>query len=268
MLDEDTLLKHIFRIVQPIFEFIHEAPSNANYKIVLLDDIYTYINTGVTRLASFIEKAIDEGYIIWANTLPGSDFEIVRNNIPTKILSTFSAVTIPSALKEEEALAIAMSEGITKLPTHFDGNIGSVFYDIRQVRDRYARLDGISKLLLFVIKQLYLVGIYRPPTQILKSDVRKLFQMYESGIASETLSKKFDELEKYGFLLNSRDPLSIKFEEKYLRIVVSPDLKVKDFMKSISAIFPKNEPHPDITLTSLFYRVHHQEFYLRHAKFP
>ncbi|KAF0139611.1 MAG: hypothetical protein FD122_3089, partial [Stygiobacter sp.] len=222
-----------------LFEFIPKAPKNSKHKIILLDDIHTCIKT-ITRLASFIEQAIDEGYIIWANTISGSDFEIVRNNIPIKILSSFHDVSIPSSLNKDEALKIAQSEGIEKLPIYFDGNIGSIFYDITQVKERYNCLDGIGKLLLLVMKQLYLVGIYYPPTQILKSNLRKLLESYEPNISSETVNKKIDVLEKNGFLLKSKDPKSISFEEKYLRIVVEPDLRVKDFMKSISEIFPKN----------------------------
>lgn len=223
-----------------LYDFIPKAPRNANYKIVLLDDIHTYINTGVKRLASFIETAIGSGYIIWANTISGSDFEIVRNYIPINILSTFNEITIPSTLSDEEGLKIAQSEKINKLPSDFDRNIGSIFYPITQVRERYYRLDRLCKLLLLVIKQLYLVGIYRPPARILKSNLRKLFDSYEHDISSETVSKIFDELEKSGFLLKSIDPRNICFEEKYLRIVVEPNLKVKDFMKDISEIFPKN----------------------------
>ena len=223
-----------------LFDIIPEAPASANYKIVLLDDIHTYINTGVTRLGHFIENAIENGYIIWANTISGNDFEIVRNNIPAKILSTFKDITIASTLNNKEALKIAKSEGINKLPSHFDGNIGSIFYDVIQVKERYGRLDGIGKLLLLVIKQLYSVGLYRPPAQILKSDIYKLLESYDPHIAALTLSNKIDELKKNGFLLNSQDPRHITFEEKYLRIVIEPDLKVKDFMKSISEIFPNN----------------------------
>ena len=223
-----------------LFEFIPKAPSNANYKIVLLDDIHTYINTGVTRLASFIEKATNEGYIIWGNTIAGSDFDVVKNNIPIKILSTFHDLLISNTLSEEEALKIARSEGLNNLPSHFMGNIGEIFCDIYQVKDRYYKLDEFGKLLLLVIKQLYLVGIYRSPSLILKSDLRRLFEKYEPSISTEALIKKLDELKKSGFLLDSKDPMSISFEEKYLRKVVQTDLKVKDFMKSISEIFPKN----------------------------
>jgi len=223
-----------------LFEFIPEAPRSSNYKIVLLDDIHTYFNTGVTRLASFIEKAIDEGYIIWANTITGSDFEIVRNNISIKTLSTFRDFTIPSTLSNDEALKIAKSEGIDDLPSQFDGNIGSIFYDIKQKKDKYKRLDSISKSILLAIKQLYLVGIYSPPTNVSKSDMLKLFQYFETGISLETITKKIDELKIDGFLLNNRNPKNICFEEKWLRTVVEPDLKVKDFMIYISEIFPKN----------------------------
>jgi len=111
------------------YEFIPEPPGNAIYKIVLIDDIYSYINAGVTRLPNFIEKSIRAGYTIWANTLTGLDFETVRNGFPPKLLKTFEegSILIPSSLTEKEALAIAKSEGIDKLPSDFDGNIGSIF---------------------------------------------------------------------------------------------------------------------------------------------
>src|ERR1035437_1491391 len=183
---------------------------------------------------------MDEGYKIWVNTISGNDFEIVRNKIPVKILSTFIPVIISNKLNPEEALKIAKSEGIEQLPFHYDGNIGSIFYDIKQVKERYDRLDNISKLLLLVVKQLYSVGIYFPPSQILKSNVRALFDTYEPDITNESISKKIEGLIKNGFLLDSTDPKSLCFEEKYLRIVVEPYLEINKYLKFISEIFPKN----------------------------
>jgi len=222
------------------YEFIPEAPSSADYKIILIDDIYSYINAGITRLPSFIEKSMAAGYTIWANTITGQEFENVRNYFSPKLLGTFKDILIPNTLTEADALTIAKSEGQDALPPDFDGNIGSIFYPISQIKQRYEKLDNIEKLLLLVIKQLYLVGIYKVPSQILKSNVRRLFDHYEPNISAETINKKIEQLVKNSFLLSNKDPMYIRFEEKYLKSVIEPDLKAKTFMKAISDIFPKN----------------------------
>ncbi len=222
------------------YEFIPKAPQSANFKIVLLDDVYSYINSGVTRLPFFIEKSIEEGYIVWANTITGPEFENVRNYFSPRLLGTFKDILIPSTLTETEALQIAQSEGKDKLPSDFDGNIGSIFYPISQIKDRYEKLDSLAKLLLLVIKQLYLIGIYKIHSQILKSNVRELFNHYEPSISAETFNKKIEELIQNGFLFKNLNPMNLRYEEKYLKKVVEPNLKVKEFMNTISVVFPKN----------------------------
>jgi len=223
-----------------LFSFIPEPPQKANYKIVLIDDIYSYLNARIERLPSFIEKSMEAGYTIWANTISGPEFENIRNHFSSKLLSTFNEIIIPSTLSDKEALSIAKSEGINELPLDFDKNIGSIFYPIDQIRSRYVSLDGIGKLLLRTIKELYLVGIYRTPSLVLKSNARKLFDYYEPNISPETINKKIDELLLNGFLLKSNDPKSIRFEERYLKKVVEPELLVRDVMVIVSEVFPKN----------------------------
>lgn len=223
-----------------LFDSIPNAPAKAKYKIILIDDIHTYIHTGVTRLNPFIEKANDKGYIIWANTISGNDYEIVKNYILPKLFLTFRKISIPSTLSNSEALSIAKSQGINNLPVHFDRNIGSIFYDIVQIKYCYDSFENIDKRILEVIKQLYLVGLYYPPSFILEKDFLKLFSLYLPSISTETICKELDRLEKNGFVFSSKDRLSLNFEERFIRIVVCPDLIINDFIKKISSIFPNN----------------------------
>ncbi|GAI85512.1 unnamed protein product, partial [marine sediment metagenome] len=163
-----------------------------------------------------------------------------RNYIPSKLLSQFSELSIQANLGNEEAKRIAKAEGIEKLPDSFRGNIGEIFQDLIVQKARYKSLDGISRLLLIVIKQLYMLGIYRPPFKMFKQDVRKLVKFYEPEISGEAITLKLDVLRVKEFILESKDQSAINFEENYLRTVVEPKMKVKDFMTELSAIFPVN----------------------------
>ncbi|MDD2488717.1 MAG: hypothetical protein PHD62_04560 [Bacteroidales bacterium] len=223
-----------------LFDSIPNAPAKAEYKIILIDNIHAYIHTGGKRLNPFFEKAKDKGYIIWANTISGNNYEVVKDYIYPKFFSTFKQIIIPSTLSNSEALSIAKSEGISKLPSFFDNNIGSIFYDLSRIKVCYKSFDFIGKRILEVIKQLYLVGLYNPPSFILEKDFMKLFGLYLPSISKETICKELDQLEKNGFVFYSKDRLSLNFEERYIRIVVSPDLIINDFIKDISSIFPNN----------------------------
>ena len=222
------------------YDFIPIPPKKARYKIILLDDFHTFFSTGILRLPSFIEHAIRDGYTIWANTISGEEFEIIRNNMPSKLLSQFNELSIEANLGKDEAKRIAKAEGIEKLPTNFRGNIGEIFQDLVVQKARYESLDGISSTLLTTIKQLYMVGIYHPPFKMVKADVHKLFKFYEPEISGETISSKLHVLLQKEFILKSKDPLSINFEENYLRTIVEPQMKVKDFLTNICQIFPDN----------------------------
>lgn len=222
------------------YGFIPKPPKKARYKIILLDDLHTFFSTGIERLPSFIEHAIEAGYTIWANTITGEEFEIIRNNISPKLLLQFSELSIKPTLGKDEAKKIAEKEGIKKLPDSFRGNIGEIFQDLSLQKDRYAKLDGISQSLLIVIKKLYLLGIYRPPFKMIKSDVRKLVRYYEPDISGEAITKRMDVLRVKEFISKSKDQFAIHFEEIYLKTVVEPEMKVKDFMTELSEIFPVN----------------------------
>lgn len=222
------------------YDFIPKPPKKARYKIILLDDFHTFFSTGILRLASFIEHAIEDGYTIWANTITGDEFETIRNNMPAKLLSQFSELRIHANLGKEEAKTIAKAEDIEKLPDCFRGNIGDIFQDLIVQKARYKSLDSISRLLLIVIKQLYMLGIYRPPFKMLKENVRKIVKFYEPEISGEAITLKLDVLRVKEFIFESKDPSAINFEENYLRTVVKPEMKVKDFMTELSQIFPRN----------------------------
>jgi len=222
------------------YNFIPKPPKKARYKIILLDDFHTFFSTGILRLGTFIEHAIAAGYTIWANTITGDEFETIQNNMPPKLLSQFSELSIQANLGKEEAKRIAKAEGIEKLPDNFRGNIGDIFQDLIIQKARYKSLDGISRLILKVIKQLYMVGIYRPPFKMFKKDVHKLVKFYEPEISGEAITLKLDVLRVKEFILESKDPFAINFEENYLRTVVETKMKVKDFMTELSQIFPLN----------------------------
>lgn len=224
------------------YDFIPRPPKKARYRIILLDDFHTFFSTGISRLGAFIEHAFAADYTIWANTISGDEFETIRSNMPSKLLSQFSELRIPADLEKEEAREIAKAEGIEKLPDSFRGNIGEIFQDLVVQKARYKSLDSdpISKLLLIVIKKLYMLGIYRPPFTMLKQNVRKLIQFYEPDIPGEAIISKLAVLQAKEFILKSKDQSAITFEENYLRTVVEPEMKVKDFMTELGAIFPAN----------------------------
>ncbi len=221
------------------FEYIPKAPKKSKYKIIFIDDIHTYTNDP-TRLNHFIEKAKEKGYIIWANTISGNDYRKVKEVIYIKLFSTFREIKIPSTLSISEALSIAKSLGINRLPDHFDGNIGSIFHDIIQIKKLYDSFDYTSRSILVAIKQLYLIGLYHPSSFILKENLTKLIESYKPKISSNEANNSLDCLKNASFIFESQNPELLGFEERFIRILVYPDLIVKNFIQDISKLFPNN----------------------------
>ncbi len=222
------------------YHSIPKPPKKARYKIILLDDFHTFFSTGTLLLVPFIKDAIEAGYKIWANTITGDEFATIEHNMSAKLLSQFTELRIQANLGREEAERIAKAEGIEKLPDSFRGNIGDIFQDLIVQKARYKSLDEISKLLLISIKQLYMLGIYRPPFKMLKENLRKLVKFYEPEISGEAITLKLGVLRAKEFILESKDQYAINFEENYLRTVVEPEMKVKDFMTKLSKVFQFN----------------------------
>ncbi|MES2619603.1 MAG: pentatricopeptide repeat-containing protein, partial [Bacteroidota bacterium] len=225
------------------FKLIPTAPKNAKYKIVLLDDLHDYVKGGSEKFIDFLTQVIDSrsDIMIWANNMSGPEFQIMLDNIPLKLQSRFEKIVIDSNMDINEAKRIRKAVmGDDNLPEYFDRNIGSIFEDLKQINFRYSQLDGASKILLRSIKELYLVGIYHSPFEMMKADIRRLFSFYEPGVAAETISQKLRELETMKFIHKSAEPLTINFDERYLRIVVEPHLEVKKFLATISSLFADN----------------------------
>lgn len=222
------------------YDFIPKPPKKAIYKIILLDDFHTFFSTGIVRFPHFIEHAIGAKYTIWANTITGDEFETIRDYMCPKLLSQFSELEIKPNLKKEDAIKIAKEEGIEKLPDSFRGNIGEIFQDLILQESRYLKLDHISTTLLKAIKQLYMVGIYRPQFKMFKQDVCKLVKFYEPGISGDKITSVLGVLQRTEFISESKDLRTINFEENYLRKVVDPKMKVKDFMTELGQVFPLN----------------------------
>lgn len=153
-----------------------EPPKNARYKILFLDDFHDYITSNSEYIRYLIEQAIKKGYVVWCNTNYTNLDDVMEHLNPT---GSYKIIEIKKDLSYDEALRIANEIGLNGVPEHFDGNIGSIFYQLDKKSETYRKLSPNQKMILKAIKVLYHFGLYTPISGIKKQDLKRLVKIWE-----------------------------------------------------------------------------------------
>ncbi|MCD7970973.1 MAG: hypothetical protein LUF87_11550 [Alistipes sp.] len=231
------------------YDGILKPKVDARYKIILIDDAHFCISLGIAKekIWDFIENANKEGYIVWLITTD-IDCGNLQEFLSTKILNNFSQLEIKKTLSRDEAVAIAKNNDIDKLPEHFDGTVGSIFYDIDNIRSVYnsKNITSTDRIIMEAITRLYLLGIYEQPFKIHVHNIFAVIQKIEKiNIEDKEILSRIDNLLKHGLLLKYDSNHYIYFEECYLNALIvrgvnglRPEMQVKNFMERYSVYFP------------------------------
>ena len=220
--------KEEFIVIKPKFSNIKyedfKIPKNLfnhkKRKILILDDIHKYLSyeNFFHLFISFIEKEIQ----IIATCNSGKELDKVENNISISHYN-FKNIEI-SPITKDTAQLIAKNAGISWMDTEFDGNIGSIFLPIKEMRKRYVDLSVKERALLASIKFAFLSGIFEENLMYSLKLIKKICAMEEIGIEYNQY-----EFRDYILKLKNLDFLRIKkehiqIEEMYLIKIINKEM--------------------------------------------
>lgn len=195
--------------------------KDSSRKIVILDDIQKYVNyENFNRLfISFIEKEIQ----VIATCNSGMDLKRVENKISINQFN-FHHIAL-SPITKDTAQMIAKQVHISWPNTEFDGNIGSIFLPLKEIRNRYNDLSLKEKAILTAIKYAFLSGIYEEDLTYSLKLIRKICSMEEIGIElSQFVFKELIlKLEDLDFLTLKNTHIQI--EDIYLIKIISEKME-------------------------------------------
>ncbi len=211
-------------------------------KIVLFDDIDKYMaKTNFEYLLSEYVRSNDDNGIVIATCRGGKNL----NCLGEKISSYFDEVIEIPRFDKDSAKQVAKSTG-RKLPNWYDGNIGTIFLDLKEMATRYdKKLTPEERNILIAIKCLYSGGVYQSKEVFSLSRIIK--------VSEEMLGMKkqkyqyvdmFNKLKENGFILYKDD--YIWAEETYLKEFIIQDIDQLDNLNKLYGIFNDD---PDV----LFY---------------
>jgi hypothetical protein len=130
-------------------------------RILVIDDLDKYVSKPnfVYVLNNIYSRNLKNGsFLIAATCRSGPELEIVKGNDDLRFFDTFGdPIKIPK-LDDQEGEKIAKEYGL-EFTKDFDGNIGTLFMSLDEMKERFIRLDETEKGILRALKRLYYAGI-------------------------------------------------------------------------------------------------------------
>jgi len=217
---------------------------NGNKKILILDDIHHYIS--IQNFEDIINRLLYiDDLIIIASCRTNKDFRIFEDRLLERHFdpeNIFNVINV-GKIEQDVAKKIAKKVQIDWNDTEFDGNIGSIFIKLSEMRRRYRDCSMKCRTVLRAIKYAYLTGISSYDRLFLKSNIEKicLSDKFKLDIQGHIGFELFNELKDLEFL-NILEGKTIIVEEEYLKKIIDIDIKIDfadfDFLLSIF----KNDP--------------------------
>jgi len=197
---------------------------NGKKKILILDDVYHYINT--PNFDDILNRLLYvDNLMIIASCRTNKDFRLFEDRLLNKHLdleNIFNIINI-GKIEQEVAKEIAEQVQIDWNDTEFDGNIGSIFIKLSEMKRRYRSSSKECRAVLRAIKYAYLTGISYYDRFFLISNIEKicLSDKFKLDIKGHVGFEIFNDLKELEFL-------NI-LENKTIIIDVDIDIDINDF---------------------------------------
>ena len=242
----DVVIPKLLDVYNPLDIHIPSQFTRWRKRVLVLDDIDKF--AAKQGFTSFIGEFLKKNVIIIATCRTEIEYEMLCHSLERELEWFGKSVEI-SKLSEEEKQQVEQQLG-KALPERFDGNIGSIFVDIKTMRDRFNACTNEEKGILRSLKRLHAAGIYKG---------RELFSLERLKLACDKLEgiqkEKYewraliDSLTKNGFVgkVSERPAFvekveeQIQTEETYLEQVIEDDFSPLANLKEMLAIFA-NDP--------------------------
>ena len=129
--------------------------------IVLFDDMDKYI--GKQNIEGMISKLVSKGFIILATCKNGDELAILNNFLTEKNRDTFQERLEIKRMDDKERANVeerAKSQKVSLKENQFNGTVGSLFYPLLIMKNRFDGYETDRKCFLRAMKKLYMAGIY------------------------------------------------------------------------------------------------------------
>jgi tetratricopeptide (TPR) repeat protein len=202
--------------------------------VLLLDNIDEYAEK--LNFMYMLHEFLKHNCIVVATCRSGNEFDRLKNKMGEELPSLFEdPIEIPK-ISEEEAKKIADSAK-KKLPTTFDGNIGSVFMPLNVMKERFQQCSRIEKSVLSSINRLHSAGI--DAEKLGRFPLKKIEQIckskYEVVLEQHELVEALKELQKKGFVEVVGD--EVRIETAYFEGVIESDFDTKENLRTMIELF-------------------------------
>jgi hypothetical protein len=207
--------------------------------ITFIDDLQRFVEQ--QNFDCLIEEARRRKNILVVTCRSGNEWENAKYAMADKDLHIETIfenriVELKDRLSGDQGRDIAESAGIDWTSVRFDGTIGSIFMPLLEIEERYKECDESEQTILFVLKELYLCGIYRGSQSFPLEWVKTAAARH--GLQGSILAWK-----RWLDSLKGKDLLSLKnnnivVEEVYLEYIVNPAVKTDiTFFTEILSVF-------------------------------
>ncbi len=207
-------------------------------KVLVLDDLDKYVEKeGFPYLMAQLSRRSD--IILLATCRAGRELDFVKSKLEREFSSNFfNEIEIPK-IERQEAEKVA-EDTAEPMPESFDGNIGSIFFDIQKMRQRYATCTEDSKAFLRSIKRLYLSGIYEGKEEFSIERIKKVYCAMEGADKEpKGWATLLEGLKKDAFL--EVDAGKVTAEQVYIEEVFDGEERGLPLFKKMMEIF-KSDP--------------------------
>ncbi len=209
-----------------------EIPYNMKMvtrEVLLVDDIGKFLIK--LNFTNVLRKFVRRGTII-VGTCWETEADFVQQKLEQEAGIRIAEYLMLDKITPDVAKNVAAKAG-KQMPETFDGNIGSIFLDIEEMKRRYGQLDAAGKAVLQSVKRLYQAGIYEGREIFSLNNIHKVASKFHE-IDKKKLwwDEVFGKLATQGFA--DKKESGVHFEEAYLQYVVEGDfVGVEDFRRLV-----------------------------------
>lgn len=220
-----------------------DAPLNAQYKIILLDNFHEFFKGNEINPKTLIYKAIKKGYTIWANCISIEEYDRVILSLDFKDgnHSLFQKIELDEKMSNFEIKEALKALGKNRVPTTFNGRYGELIYPPSNMIKNYNLLCSniVNKDVLLFIKQAYMLGKFLLPYTMEIDFIKKAYhKKYGEDIV--LLMKALKIIEKKGFIILLNNHKTFLFDSVWINEIVEPQMRYNEFYDFWSDILPKN----------------------------
>ncbi len=196
-------------------EFFVPQHFSKKRELLFLDDLDTYVvEKGFCDvLPQFLKR---KNLIIVATCRSGEEFDNLCEKLPD--ISTWFKEPIHIGKITKNEATVIINKINMKVPENFDGNIGSLFIDIDQMRQRFMHCSDEEKIILDAMRLLYYSGLSKEQQKFEINDIKRVCKYKGMEFETFKLESILKSLEHNDFIVYL-DKDTIQTEQSYLELV-------------------------------------------------